>query len=307
MRRKRRMARSRRYVFWPRHAALAALVLLIAGCRNRAAGRIVDIGGGLWLHIHCVGEGAPTVILESGLGSDGTVWSSVEPEIARFARVCDSDRAGLGSSSPAPRPHGNRQMARELHELLKRAAVPGPYVLVGHSMGGTNVRLFASEFPSEVSGLVLVDVPTGDEWARSFALRPEPAREEFKAGLLKIPEGIDLDTMMAGLADAEASSRSIDSLPLIVLTRGRDPAALSPGVSADNAAEMSKGHLENQVKLSRLSSNSAQITAESSRHFIQLDAPRLVVGAVHEVVDAARNHRQVNATAVSSQAKQGMP
>lgn len=257
------------------------------------------------LHIHCVGLGTPTVILESGLGNDGTAWSAVEPEMARFTRVCDTDRAGTGRSSPAPRPHGNRQMAHELHELLTRAAVPGPYVLVGHSMGGTNVRLFASEFPTEAAGVVLIDVPTGDEWPRTFALHSEASKDEFKAGLLKLSEGIDFDTMMSGLAEVEASNRSLDAVPLVVLSRGREPIPLPPGVTAEAAAQVAQMHEGAQAQLSRLSSNSVHITAKNSRHFIQWDAPGLVVAAVHEVVDAARNHRSLDAGALSSLADEG--
>ena len=104
------------------------------------------------LHIHCVGHGEPRVIFDAGLGSDGTVWSNVLPEVGRFTTACAYDGAGLGQSGPAPRPHTNRRMAEELHALLLAAGLNGPYVLVGHSMGGVNVRLFASEHPDDMAG-----------------------------------------------------------------------------------------------------------------------------------------------------------
>jgi pimeloyl-ACP methyl ester carboxylesterase len=280
--------------------------LLLPACRSASPGRMVDVGG-LSLHIHCVGEGAPIVVLEAGLGNDGSVWNKVEPEIGRFTRACDYDRAGMGHSSPAPRPHTNRQMAQELHQLLGRAGLAGPYVLVGHSMGGVNVRLFASEHENEVAGMVLVDAPTGAAWSRAFALHSEASKAEFKAGLLKLREGLDFDTYTAGFADMETSSRSLGDMPFIVLTRGKEPVPPPPGVSVEIAAQVAAVHREGQAELPRLSSNSAQVIALNSRHFIQWDAPKLVVGAVHEVVDAARTHRRVDASVLSALAREGPP
>src|SRR5262245_9551346 len=100
--------------------------------------------GGPLLHVYCVGEGRLIVVLDAGLGNDGTVWNGVQPEVGHFTRACVYDRTGLGySEGHRSRPHSNRQMARELHALLEGAGLPGPYVLVGHSIGGVNIRLFA--------------------------------------------------------------------------------------------------------------------------------------------------------------------
>jgi hypothetical protein len=124
---------------------------------------VVDIRGGKALHIHCLGEGAPIVVLDAGLGNDGNVWNDVLPEMAKVTRTCAYDRVGMGySSRPAARPHTNRQMAGGLRVLIERAGLHGPYVVVGHSLGGVNVRLFASEHLAEVAGMVLVDA-VGDE------------------------------------------------------------------------------------------------------------------------------------------------
>lgn len=100
--------------------------------------------GTLDLHLHCAGEGAPLVVFESGNGDDGTVWRWVQRDVARITRTCAYDRAGLGNSEPGQKPRTSQHMADELHALLQEAHQPAPYVLVGHSAGGLNVRLFAS-------------------------------------------------------------------------------------------------------------------------------------------------------------------
>ena len=107
-------------------------------------GQLVDVGG-YKMHIDCTGQGSPTVILESGLGDTYISWHKVQPQIAQFARVCSYDRAGLGYSDSSPRPRTSRIFAEELHTLLHNAGISGPpYILVGHSMGGFDVRLYAS-------------------------------------------------------------------------------------------------------------------------------------------------------------------
>lgn len=122
-------------------------------------GKLVDVGG--WrLHLNCTGkrEGkAPTVVLESGSGDFSIDWSLVQPEVARFARVCSYDRAGAGWSELGPRPRTWRQIAYELHTALQKAGEKGPYVLVGQSLGGLLIRVYAGQYPKEVAGMVLVD------------------------------------------------------------------------------------------------------------------------------------------------------
>src|ERR1700691_2336881 len=119
-------------------------------------GRRVDVGG-YQLHINCTGEGTPVVVLDSGLGDSYVSWIKVQPQVAKFTQVCSYDRAGLGYSDNSPRRRTSKVMAEELHTLLHNAGVEPPYVLVGHSMGGYNVRLFTSLYRSEVVGMVLVD------------------------------------------------------------------------------------------------------------------------------------------------------
>ena len=124
---------------------------ILLGNERRAhpmPGELVDVGGHK-MHIYCAGQGSPPVILDSGQGDSYISWRKVQPEIAKFVSVCSYDRAGLGYSEPSPRPSTSRVFAEELHELLNAAGVAPPYILVGHSFGGFNVRLFASHYRSE--------------------------------------------------------------------------------------------------------------------------------------------------------------
>jgi pimeloyl-ACP methyl ester carboxylesterase len=128
-------------------------------------GELVDVGG-YQLHIHCVGTGSPTVILEAGLGDNYLTWNLVQEQIAQSSRVCAYDRAGLGWSDPAPQALERSQVAQSLHTLLSNADIQGPYVLVGHSAGGLYVRVFAEQYPQEVAGMVLVDADNENQFSR---------------------------------------------------------------------------------------------------------------------------------------------
>ena len=132
--------------------------------REPPPGRLVDVGGHK-MHLHCTGQGTPTVILESGLWDDSIVWHSVQPEIAKLTRVCSYDRAGLGYSDPRPdQVPDSRNIARNLHALLANAGVNPPYILVGHSFGGLTMPLFAARYPEQTAGVVLVDPVVPVEW-----------------------------------------------------------------------------------------------------------------------------------------------
>src|SRR6266852_221780 len=129
-------------------------------------GQMIDVGGHS-LHINCVGTGTPTVVIDAGWGDSSGAWSSwVQPEAARTTRVCTYDRAGMGYSEPGPLPRTAEIFALELHRLLRGAGEPGPYVLVGHSLGGLPVRVFAHEYAAEVAGVVLI------EWMSPSGAKP---------------------------------------------------------------------------------------------------------------------------------------
>jgi pimeloyl-ACP methyl ester carboxylesterase len=125
-------------------------------------GQLVDIGGRR-INLHCTGAGGPTVILMAGLFSWSVVWYKTQPVIAQKTRVCAFDRAGYGFSDPGPRPQILSDVVDDLHAALNAGPIPGPYVLVGHSLGGIEARLYAQRWPKEVVGMVLVDTsPAGE-------------------------------------------------------------------------------------------------------------------------------------------------
>jgi pimeloyl-ACP methyl ester carboxylesterase len=129
-------------------------------------GRSVALGAefsGVSLNLNCTGQGNPTVILDTGLGVPAAGWDLVQPEVAKFARVCSYDRAGYGWSSAGPMPRTTSQIVKELHALLAASGEKAPYVMVAHSFGGYNVRVYTSQYPAEVAGLVLVDTSHEDQ------------------------------------------------------------------------------------------------------------------------------------------------
>jgi pimeloyl-ACP methyl ester carboxylesterase len=159
-------SRSRQFVLYP-----LFVVLVIAGVggsyetiRERAdrsattmPGRLIDVGGRR-LYVHCAGSGSPTVVLVSGLGEASTYWGGwIAPAVAQHTTVCAYDRAGQGWSDPPPNPQDGAAVAADLHTLLDRAHITGPYVLVGHSTGGAYVRIFVSRYSDEVAGMVMLD------------------------------------------------------------------------------------------------------------------------------------------------------
>jgi len=172
----------RRVGRWSKRALLGLLALLILalavgviyealGRRSAQAnypppGKLVDVGG-RHMHIDCRGEGSPTVILESGLGTGGVLdWTLVHDQIAGFTRTCAYDRAGIMWSDPKDTPQDASAVAEDLHTLLKEAGISGPLVLVGHSIGGPYTRTYAGKYGDQVAGLVMVDPSHPDQVAR---------------------------------------------------------------------------------------------------------------------------------------------
>jgi len=172
---------TRGFVVWVRRIllglAVAPIALGVIGAIYQASatevdrrnypppGQLVDIGG-YKLHLSCTGEGSPTVILDALFPGTVSNWVWIQPEIARTTQVCAYDRAGLGWSESGPEPRDAQQQARELHALLTHAGIPGPYILVGHSLGGLSVRMFAAQYPDEVGGMVLIEGTHPDAWRR---------------------------------------------------------------------------------------------------------------------------------------------
>jgi pimeloyl-ACP methyl ester carboxylesterase len=183
-----------------------------------APGEMVDVGG-YSLHIYCIGEGSPTVVIDAGLGDSSLRVRALQESISEFTQACAYDRAGYGWSDAGPEPRTSQQIVDELALLLDGAELEGPFVLVGHSFGGLNVNLFASEHPDLVAGVVLVD----------------SSHPEQMDAMSEIPEITALDAMemdmYATLAEqAEAGELTVDDvLPMM-------PEDLAEDLQADWAA-----------------------------------------------------------------------
>ncbi len=152
-----------------------------------APGKLVDVGGHR-LHINCQGQGGPTVVMESGNGNFSLNWGRVPCDVAKFTRVCTYDRAGLGWSDRSLRPRTAHNLVDDLHTLLERSGVEPPYVLVGHSLGGMLMRLYAHEHPDQVVGMVLVDPSHEAQMLRNpeAILRLARRTEKMMNGILRL-------------------------------------------------------------------------------------------------------------------------
>jgi len=314
-----RAGRAKRFLI--RAAALVAL-LCVAGAvyqalserrdlrEHPAPGELVDVGGHR-LHLHCVGSGKPTVLLEAGLGNDVNHWSLVQLAVAEFTRVCAYDRAGLGWSDPGPLPRDAPRVVDELGRLLERSGESPPYVLVGHSNGGPYVRLYAAAHPERIAGLVLVDpnpenAPDCEELPTSahalyeslVALAPlgvprlvlpslfplegsalPPERREAHGALRARTSALralwsewkSACALVANVREAGPPSRDI---PIVLLSAGeRRRGALDATPLHQEAAEVLGAEL---------------IVVEESGHWIQLDQPEAVAAAIRDVVRNVR-------------------
>ena len=247
--------------------------------------RRVDVGGHT---LYMLGGGeasarsAPTVVLEAGFGNGVASWSPVQPAIAEFTTVVSYDRAGSGQSEPGPTPRSAKQIARELHRGLQKAGFKPPYVLVGHSLGGPFVRVFASTYPNEVVGMVLID-PSQEafyEWTKAHAA-PDP--DDHAAELARLPRGPRDEYAAIGVTYGQARAATVPrGIPVTLLTPNRD---LS--IPADARAAWSEKQREwiGQV------SGATYRLAEKSGHFIQAQEPDLVVDAIRRVVDHVQGRR----------------
>jgi len=282
---------------------------------NKMEGHLVDVNGRN-MHMNCSGEGSPTVILESGLGDSYASWRKVHPQIAKFTRVCSYDRAGMGYSDPSSEPRTSKVIAGELHALLQAAHIPPPYVMVGHSMGGYNVRVFTSVYRDEVVGMVLVDASHPDQENRfPQQLRDMEGGWQREAQLLEytMPFGVprllgmcnqdaveraaECNWHSAREAAAElksfpesatqtAATGSLGDMPLAVLSHDPDKPSseLPPGLAKSTNDVWEKM----QEELVHLSSRGTQTIAKGSSHYIQADRPEVVVDAIRSIVEQAR-------------------
>ncbi len=259
--------------------------------------------GGRTLRYICRGEGTPAVVVDQGAGLSIEAaflrpillgWPRVLRQIERTTSIIMHDRAGLGWSSEPSKPRTSAEMARDLRSVLQHARIAPPYVLVGHSIGGFNVRLFASEHPQEVAGMVLVDSSHPEQWRRfSKILPPRSLRESAIIRRLRgwsdpSPTGERIDFTMS--AEQIRATGPLEDKPLIVLSHS--PRALrSPGLPEELAAKLEVIWSELQEDLVGLSTRSRHIVASHAGHHIQLDEPQLVVDAILKVLGEARAPR----------------
>jgi pimeloyl-ACP methyl ester carboxylesterase len=253
-----------------------------AAATPKASRTRVDVGGRA-LFISCTGTGTPTVVLEAGSGNTGDTWVSVQPEVARFTRVCSYDRAGLGQSDPAPA--GVRTVqdsVDDLHALLGAADISGPVVLVGHSLGGLIVRLYASQYPDEVAGAVLVDGMPPDLPASGLALLPAVERGETFVILrgLHPQDPEHLDIIASGVW---VMAHSPARVPAVVLAAGFHGA---PDAPPDPAFEDLWAELQQEQARAL---DARLVSVPDGDHFLQLDRPELVIEAIRQMVEAVRN------------------
>ena len=293
-------------------------------------GQMIDIGGHR-LHLYCLGTGSPTVLLEATAPGWSLYWSNVQPQLARTTRVCAYDRAGLGWSERGPLPRTGLRMAKELHRLLERAGIRGPYILVGHSLGGLVARLYQHDYPQDVVGMVLVDAGhelemrqaefrlfanagksmlpliraltmvgitrlkasydqlppllMGQEEKVSAEIRPM-----LRAGWLRTGYYSTLTDESDGLIETLEQVRrsgSLGNLPLVVIT-ATGPVWWPDMPGQVNPAKFRKMWLDLQQGLTTLSTNSRQVFANQSSHFIPFDQPDLVSDAVRQMIDRER-------------------
>jgi len=277
----------------------------------------VDIGGGRKMYLKCSGRGSPTAVLVGGLRASADDWDisdkskpTVFTGVAKFTRVCVCDRPGTpigdkpSRSDPVPQPTTAKDAIADLHALLSAAGEAGPYVLVGHSYGGLIVRLYASTYRKEVSGLVLIDAlseglqdaETPEEWTIQRKLIEGDVRESV--ALYPALERIDVDRSLKQVRAAQP----LASIPIVVLSADRPwgpqvPPMIAAGklpadIPADFGYVTDAAQKKAQERLAKLVPNEKRITNTNSGHEIQKEQPQLVIDAIREVVEAVRSGKR---------------
>lgn len=264
------------------------------------------------LHLHCLGRGSPTVVLDAGLGGNSLDWVRVQPEVAKFTRVCSYDRAGYGWSDAGRFPRTAATIVEELRRLLGNGSVAAPYVLVGHSFGGLSMRLFANRFPQRIAGLVLVDATHEEQFSRLAgaglrrSLVPARGRQFVIANHQQIPDALpaavreiartlvlspdSIRSLYSELRHLQLSAEHVlttgnrlPDVPLVVIAHDSRARARS-----ERARRMAEAWLEMQRELALRTSRGRLVIAERSGHHVQLERPDLVIEAIRSVVEASR-------------------
>ena len=301
-------------------------VAAILKARYPVPGAFYQVGGHA-MHLYCTGQGSPTVLLESGLGSDWLYWQKVQPEVAKTTRVCSYDRAGLGWSDDQPGPRDAKNIAAQLHSLLQQAGETGPLVLVGASAGGLYARQFVAAYPGQAVAMVFADSSVPDQIralpgagyseTAARALHRQEMWEWVKetSGWARLVGDCKGDVekgleAYAGLARAEAcrpayaraglgewdefwhSAEEAGAAPccgqMPLLIISQDPDRPKPGWSAQMiAAQPIWNSLQEHLK--DLSPHSRRVIARGSSHHVMIDRPDVVIHGIQQVVSDIRN------------------
>ena len=272
-----------------------------------APGQLVDVGG-FRLHIHCLGKGEPTIVLDSGTGGFSLEWISIQRVMAKQTRICAYDRAGYGWSDMGPLPRTSKRIVNELHTLLTKSMIPGPYILAGHSFGGFTAQYFAKQYPQKIVALMLIDsshpeqvdrLPRKDnhssrsfpERSRTYTVSRTVLHEHYPKETASLAYQLmsswkyrfTVEEEMQSLPQSAIEIRELQSmspLPLVVLTRGK---RIWPHNRLGD--EMEKVWIQLQSELSDLSVNVVHLIAENSGHSIHLDQPGLVISALRDLLN----------------------
>ncbi|UPM56106.1 alpha/beta fold hydrolase [Gottfriedia acidiceleris] len=244
--------------------------------RKDEAKQKVDIGG-IELHYEFFGvkNANVTMVFDSGYGWDLNNWKTIRNEVSKFAKMFIYDRAGIGESGKDDRPRHSKQNVENLRTLLQKVGVKPPYVLVGHSFGGANVRLFASEHPEEIAGVILLDSVHEDQNKYMAPLFSDKVKEEyygqfrFEASLNEFEESLE----------QIRETKSLGNIPLLVVTGGTQPY---------HTPESWIYWTKFQKELVKLSSNSKHIIVNDAGHAIHIDRPDAVIKALKEMNEIVR-------------------
>jgi pimeloyl-ACP methyl ester carboxylesterase len=300
-------------------AVVGAIYQAIATERAERAypppGEMVDVGGHS-LHINCVSQGGPTVVLDAGLGDMSAQWVWVLREVSDTTRVCAYDRAGMGWSETGPEPRDAKQISSELHTLLTKAGIEGPYVLVGHSFGGLYMQTYAARYPDEVAGVVLVESSHPEQFSHRPGTREsyEPQKQILDVASLLARIGIVRLLYKLGAAPPELphqqraqitalspSTRQVSTYALELratpqsTTQTRNLRSLGDKpLAVVSAGTQEPEWLELQDDLATLSPNSMHRVVKGATHtsvvYERSDA-QASSAAIVEVVAAVRNDR----------------
>ncbi|MET3211046.1 UNVERIFIED_CONTAM: pimeloyl-ACP methyl ester carboxylesterase [Paenibacillus sp. PvR008] len=290
-------------------------------------GKMVDAEG-YRLHIHKLGSGSPTILLESGSGESSLSWRDIPEKLSSFATVVSYDRAGYAWSEEAATPRTGENIVRELHLALKNTDIQPPYILVGHSLGGMYSRLYAQTYRDEVAGLVLVDARPENDARRTNEIyakeRPKVNPSPFISILLERTGAFRLfpNFMLAGrveyqdrkafvnivaspkyfrsvaeegnLANTTENAirgQHLGNLPVRVIARGIQQNLTQFGISKRGNDQIEQSWQMGQREMLKISTNSKFVVAKKSEHMIIHDQPELVIQVIRELISNI-NHPQ---------------